>query len=91
MGVTTRDGKRMIDPPMPFDVENVVRGDDEIVEVSGELEDKTGKEVEIPQKVTPMPRPPPPFLHRLVKKTKDGKYQHFVTMLKQFSINVPLI
>ena len=59
---------------MSSGVENVIRGDDEVVEVSGELEDKTGKEVEVPQKVTPMPRPPPPFPQRLVKKTEDGKY-----------------
>ena len=42
-------------------------------------------------KVIPMPRPPPPFPQRLVKKTEDGKYQRFITMLKQISINVPLV
>ena len=63
MTVTTRGGKQTIDPPIPSGVQNMMRGDDELVEVSGELEDKTGKEVEVPQKVTPMPRPPPPF-HR---------------------------
>ena len=26
-----------------------------------------------------------------MKKTEDGKYQHFITMLKQLSINVPLV
>ena len=38
-----------------------------------------------------MSRPPPPFLQRLVKKTEDGKYRRFITMLKQHSINVPLV
>ena len=38
-----------------------------------------------------MPRPPPPFPQRLVKKTEDGKYRRFITMLKQLSINVPLV
>ena len=38
-----------------------------------------------------MHRPPPPFPQRLVKKTEDGKYRHFITMLKQLSINVPLV
>ena len=43
-------------------------------------------------KVIPMPRPPPPPLpQRLVKKTEDGKYRRFITMLKQLSINVPLV
>ena len=26
-----------------------------------------------------------------MKKIEDGKYQRFITMLKQFSINVPLV
>ena len=91
MAVTTRDGKQTIDPLMPSRVENVIRGDDEVVEVSGEFGEKTGKEAEVPQKVTPMPRPPPPFPQMLVKKTEDGKYRCFITMLKQLSINVLLI
>ncbi|XP_069150818.1 uncharacterized protein [Solanum lycopersicum] len=89
--VTTRGGKKIIDPPIPSSVENVVRGDDEVVGVSGELKDKTGKEAEVPQKVTSMPRRPSPFPQRLVKNTKDGKYRCFITMLKQLSSNVPLI
>ena len=46
---------------MSSSVENVIRGKDEVVEVSGELEYKMGKEDEVPQNVTFMPRPPPPF------------------------------
>ena len=42
-------------------------------------------------KVIPMPIPPPPFPQRVVKKTEDGKYQCFITMLKQHSINFPLV
>ena len=38
-----------------------------------------------------MPRPPPPFPQRLVKKSEDGKYRHFITMPKKLSINVTLI
>ena len=67
---------------MSSGVENVIRGDDEVVEVSGELEYKTGTEVEVPQKVTPMRKSPHPFPQRLVKKTEDGKFQCFITMLK---------
>ena len=36
MGVTTRGGKQTINQLMPSGVENVIRGDDEVVEVSGE-------------------------------------------------------
>ena len=46
---------------MPYGVEDEVRKDDEVVEDSGELVKKSRKEAEIPQKVTPVPRPPPPF------------------------------
>ena len=61
MPVTTRGGKKTIDPPMPSCVENMIRGDDEVVEFSGELGEKTGKEAEVLQKVIPMPRPPSPL------------------------------
>ena len=43
-----------------------------MVEGSGKAEDSTGKDAEVPTKVIPMPRPPPPFPQRLVKKTEDG-------------------
>ena len=61
MAVTTQGCKPTIDPRILYGLENVIRGDDEVVEISGELEDKTGKEAEVPKKVSPMPRPPPPF------------------------------
>ena len=38
-----------------------------------------------------MPRPPPPFPQRLMKKTEDGKYRRFITMLKLLSMNVSLV
>ena len=69
----------------------MTKDNDKVVEFSGEVEDNTGKNVEVPTKVTPMPRPPPSFPQRLVKKIEDGKYWHFITMLKQLSINVPLV
>ena len=43
-----------------------------MIEVSGEVEDNTGKDAEVPTKVIPMPRTPF-FPQRLVKKIKDGK------------------
>ena len=50
MTITTRSGKQTIDPHMLSGVEKVIRDDDTMVEVSGELEDKTVKDVEVPQK-----------------------------------------
>ena len=69
-----------------------MRQDDEkVVKGSGEAKESSGKDAEFPTKVIHMPRPPPPFSQRLVKKTEDGKYRRFITMLKQLSINVPLV
>ena len=83
--------QRLYNPPMPSYEEMVIKDNDKVVDVSGEVEDNTENDAEVPKKVTPMPRPPPPFPQRLVKKTEDGKYWHFITMLKQLSINVPLV
>ena len=48
MEATTPGDKQTIDPPMSFGVENLIRGNDELVDVSGELDEKMGKEVEVP-------------------------------------------
>ena len=50
MTVTTRGGKQTIDQPMTSGIENVIRGNDEVVEVSGELEEKIRKEAEVPKR-----------------------------------------
>ena len=62
MAITTRGGKQTIYPPMPSNEEKVIKDNDKVVEVSGEVEDNTENDAEVPKKVTPMPRPPPPFL-----------------------------
>ena len=87
MEITTRGGKQTIDPPMLSTKENVRKDYDNVVKGSGEAQGSKGKDTEVPIKVIPMPRPPPPFPQRLVKRTKDGKYRRFITMLKQLSIN----
>ena len=76
---------------MPSTEENVRKDNDNVVNGSGEAEGSNGKDAEVPIKVIPMTRPPPPFPQRLVKKSEDGKYRRFITMLKQLSINVPLV
>ena len=87
MAITTRGGKQTIDPPIPSKEKKVIKDNDKVVEGSGEVEDNTGKDVEVPIKFTSMPRPPPPFHQRLVKKTEDGKSWRFKAMLKQLFIN----
>ena len=64
------------------------KDNDNMVQGNGEAEGSNGKDAEVPIKVIPMPRPPSPFPHRLVKKSEDGKYRRFITMLKRLSINV---
>ena len=91
MVITTRCGKQTIDQPMSSNEKMVTEDTDKVVDVDGEVEDNTIKDGEVPKKVTPMPRPPTPFPQRLLKKTEDGKYRRFITMLKQISINVPLV
>ena len=59
MAITTRGGNQTIDPYMPSNEEKVIKDNNKVVEVSGEVEDNTGKYVEVPKKVTSMPRPPP--------------------------------
>ena len=76
---------------MPSNENKVTKDTDKVVNVDADLEDSIAKDAEVPKKVTPMPRPPPPFPERLVKKTEDGKYRCFITMLKKLSINVPLV
>ncbi|KAK4716270.1 hypothetical protein R3W88_014608 [Solanum pinnatisectum] len=91
MAVTTRGEKQTIDPPMLSEVEKVIEKDEDESEVTEIPKHVTEKEAEVTQKIVPMPRPPPLFPQRLVKKTEEGKYHRFVAMLKQLSINVPLI
>ena len=56
--VSTSVRKQTIDPPMPSNEEKVIKDNDKVVEVSGEVEDNTRKDVYVPKKVIPMLRPP---------------------------------
>ena len=44
---------------MPSNEEKVIKDNDKVEEVGGEVVDNTRKDVEVPTKVNPMPRPPP--------------------------------
>ena len=59
-------------------VEGDVRKNDDVEESCGELGDATTKEEELSQKVIFIPRPPPLFPQRLVKKSEDGKYDQII-------------
>ncbi|XP_049373432.1 uncharacterized protein LOC125838412 [Solanum verrucosum] len=72
-------------------VERAIEKDGDENEVTETPKVDTEKEAKVNQNVAPMPRPPPSFPLRLVKKTEEGKYRKFISMLKQLSINVSLI
>ncbi|XP_047249938.1 uncharacterized protein LOC124885728 [Capsicum annuum] len=58
-------------------------------DTSDEFKHEKNKEKEVVEKT--LPKPPPPFSQRLKKKTDDTKFIKFITMLKQLTINVPLV
>ena len=58
MSITTRGGKQTIYPPIPSKEKKVIKDNDKVKEGSGEVEDNTGKDAEVPIKVIPMPKPP---------------------------------
>lgn len=91
MTVSTSGFKQTIDPPILYVVESNTRKNDDVVEVSLECESATMKEVAITQKVFRLPRLPLSFPQRLVKKCEEGNCCSFISMIKQISINVPLI
>ena len=64
MAITSRGGKQTIDPPLLSNEEKVRKDDDKVVKGSGEAKESTGKDAEVPLKVIPMPRTPPPFPQR---------------------------
>ncbi|MCD7463091.1 hypothetical protein HAX54_049937 [Datura stramonium] len=70
-----------------FDDQVVVEETVEKLAPSNEKENvsKKGKEKEVPQKLIPIPKTPPPFPKQLNKTTKEGKYHKFILILKQLS------
>ena len=70
MEITTRGGKKTIDPPMSSNEEKVRKDNNKVVEGSGEAEDSTGKDAEVPIKVIFMPRPPPPLSSDISEKDR---------------------
>ena len=72
MAITTRGGKQTIDPPMSSNEEKVIKDNDKVVEGSGEAEDCTGKDAEVPINVIPMARPP--HLSSMISEKDRGWY-----------------
>ena len=62
MEITTRGHKQTNDPSLSSNEEKVRKDNDKVVKGSVEEEESNGKDAEVPMKVIPMPRPPPPSL-----------------------------
>ena len=99
MKITTRSGKILPGPSVGKNVVDEVVNDE--LEEGGPVEsekldnsdDALEKEKDKGNEVVfkTILRPPPPFPQRLKKKTDDPKFSKFMAMLKQLTINVPLV
>ncbi|XP_070002885.1 uncharacterized protein [Nicotiana sylvestris] len=56
-----------------------------------EENEKMEKVKETPKTLPPIPRPPPTFPQRLVKKVDDNKLKRFYDIIKQLSVNIPFV
>ncbi|PHT49472.1 hypothetical protein CQW23_09219 [Capsicum baccatum] len=72
-------------PPQPFPQRLKKKADDTPEKVDNRKQDKE----EVVEKMIPLP--PPLFPQRLKKKSDDTRFSKFMTMLKQLTINVPLV
>lgn len=50
-----------------------------------------GSGIVVVRPLTPIPKPPPPFPQRLKNKVEDGKFLKFISILKQLSVNIPVV
>ncbi|XP_019263308.1 PREDICTED: uncharacterized protein LOC109241052 [Nicotiana attenuata] len=64
----------------------------EEVKVQKENREEVKEKVkETPKALPPIPRPPPPFPQRLVRKIDDSKLEKFYDILKQLTVNIPFV
>ncbi|XP_055814111.1 uncharacterized protein LOC129883478 [Solanum dulcamara] len=67
---------------------------DELVLEKKRTEENNGTKQTVaagPHYLPPVRQPLPPFPHRLKKKTEDDKFLKFILLLKEISINIPLV
>ncbi|XP_070005353.1 uncharacterized protein [Nicotiana sylvestris] len=106
MTITTRSGKVLqgegeevvevedfekgveVEEPSVVEIEKIP----EDVQVQEENQEEVKEKVkETPKTLPPIPRPPPPFPQRLVRKVDDSKLEKFYDILKQLSVNIPFV
>ncbi|XP_047268098.1 uncharacterized protein LOC124898504 [Capsicum annuum] len=90
--IIIKSGKVLASPSMGKPLVDIVADDIEDAEIYHQIESRKsdeGKEAEVV--VTTVPKLPPPFPHRLKKKANDTKFRKFIAMVKQLTINLPLV
>lgn len=88
LAITIRSCKTTTDPPVP--TVNEQKNDDDSIDVESSSKQDKGKEKVEKAILKPIPRPHPLFLESW-KKQEDNKYQNFFAILKELSVNIPLI
>ncbi|XP_070050076.1 uncharacterized protein [Nicotiana tomentosiformis] len=70
--------------------------DDSVKETQEKLNPSREHIIDIPEPVVQkekesLPKPPPPYPQKLVKKNGENQFKKFIQMMKSLSINVPLV
>lgn len=96
LSITTQSGKSIIDLPRLFVDEvwvDVINIDDtpEAIGADKHIEKNKGKGKEDEPVVKIIPRSHPPILQRLNQNKEEGNYKKFMSLLKELSLNIPLL
>nr|XP_009776851.1 PREDICTED: uncharacterized protein LOC104226534 [Nicotiana sylvestris] len=70
--------------------------DDSVVETQEEVNPSKDNIIDIPELLVQksrasLPKPPPPYPHRLAKQNGENQFKKFIQIMKSLSINVPLV
>ncbi|XP_070049044.1 uncharacterized protein [Nicotiana tomentosiformis] len=70
--------------------------DENVEETQDDVNPSREHVIEIPDPVmpkakAPLPRPPPPYPQRIANKNNENQFKKFIDMMKNLSINVPLV
>ncbi|XP_049394761.1 uncharacterized protein LOC125859068 [Solanum stenotomum] len=93
MAIATRSGKVLSDPISAGTKYEQVDDQGEAQQSQPKAQLSRGKEKGVQEHLPlqQIPRLPPPFPQRLKNNAEDGKFTKFITMLKQRSVNIPLV
>ncbi|XP_047258812.1 uncharacterized protein LOC124891013 [Capsicum annuum] len=87
--ISSRSGKVTSDPPIP--IINEQKSENEPIDVGSSNKKNKEEKKAIEPVMKPILRHLPPYPQRMRKKQEYGKYQRFLSMLKELTVNIPLI